>query len=384
MPHRSEPSRRRTAAKTCLFGLVALTSTTVTLAATDARAAGPIGEVVATCDGVAGWSLDPDAPDAVIDVHLYFDGPAGDPGAVGLALTAGLSPPGCRGQACGHSFHAALPLSRLDGQSHPVYAYGIDISGDPNQDLSASPAAYTCPPLPIVTGVRRHIANPATLDAWRHSIFYDLMKVSDLALAAAPVGPVIDAPPTFVTAEGDASIWLLDQGFRRPVADAALAAWRFTPADAAPIADAALAALPEGTPLPPRPILVQGSGAAVFLVDDRQCLFGDPDPACPQVPDPETTSGDASYTGDSADSDTTDSPTSTSTTAADESTTGASEPTDSGPAATDSATTSAAAEDSGCACHTPSSAATPYVGAWSLALLLVRRRRRARTRPHDR
>ena len=57
-----------------------------------------------------------------------------------------------------------------------------------------------------------------------------------------------------------------------------------------------LAALPEGSSPPPRPVLVQGSGAAVFLLDAYQCAPGDDDPAC--AGDATTTGGDATTDGE--------------------------------------------------------------------------------------
>ncbi|MCA9662669.1 MAG: hypothetical protein KC486_30295 [Myxococcales bacterium] len=264
-------------------------------APTTARAASPIGEVVVTCDGVEGWALDPDDPGAAIDVHLYFDGPAGDQGATGLPVRADRSLPGCQGDACGHGFTAALPLSRLDGQAHPVHAYGID-GVDPNLELSGSPGSYSCPPLALVEGVRRHVLSPELLGAWRFSIYWDLMKVADVALAGAPTGPSIGEGPVLVSAAGDEAIWLIDQGFRRPMPADVLAAWRFTAEDVAPIDPGELAALPEGSSPPPRPVLVQGSGAAVFLLDAYQCAPGDDDPAC--AGDATTTGGDATTDGE--------------------------------------------------------------------------------------
>lgn len=336
-----------------------------------ARAAGPVGAVTVDCDKVEGWGQDPDDPAAMIPVHLYFDGPAGDPAATAIAVTANLSiQTGCAGDQCVHGFRAALPLSRYDGAPHPVHAYGIDAM-DPPLELSQSPAAYTCAPPPITAGVKRHIINPDILNAWKFSIFFDMMKIADVDLAAAPVGPPVDVPPQLVVAEGTTTpLWLVDQGYRRAVGPEAAAAWRLDPAAAAAMPADTLAALPEGTPLAPRPILVQGTGPAVYLLDDRQCAADDPDPACPQS-DETSTGGD---TGDPAGESTGESSDSSSSggdrltgdvTSGGEDTSGGS--------STDAATADpgADASEAGCGCRQ-----TPRAGAWLLLLALALRRRR--------
>jgi len=374
---------RRRLAHLASFPLAALAALT---AADEAHATSPTGEVFVTCEGVSGWALDPDDPAAAIDVHLYFDGPAGDPGATGLPLHADLALPGCRGQACGHGFRARLPLGRLDGQPHPVHAYGIDIGGvDPNPELAASPVSYACPPLPLVEGVRRHILSPPVLDAWRFSILFDMMKIADVDLAAAPVGPDIGEGPALVIADGDPAIWLLDQGFRREVGPEAMAGWRITPADAAPIAPAELAALPEGTPLPAFPILLQGTGPAVFLLDLRQCLPGDPDPACPAAEGTtggEDTDGSTTSAGTTTAGSTDSTSTATSTSDSTATSAGATDgpaTTAASDAASSTATTDADADADGCACRSiPLTDPAPL----SLLLVLIPLARRRRPAPH--
>lgn len=362
-----------------------LTLLFVLLAAPLARAASPVGEVVVDCDGVSGWAHDPDDPTLTIDVHLYFDGPAGDPAATGFATTANRTLPGCVGDTCGHNFHFPLPLGRLDHQPHPVHAYGID-PADPPAELSLSPAVYTCAPLPIVTGVKRHIVNPDILGAWKFSIFFDMMKLPDVDLAAAPVGVAVDTPPQLALAEGTSEpLWLLDQGFRRLVAADVIAAWRLDPATAAIMPADMIAGLPEGTPLPARPILAQGTAPEVYLLDVRQCLAGDPDPACPEEPDASTgadsddSGGETGTegTGDSSDSTTGD-PGDTSTTAPAPTTgTSAVTGTSTGSATTTASTTDASeAGDAGCSCRQAPSGA--LFGLMFVFALRPRSRRRAR------
>ncbi|WAS90223.1 hypothetical protein [Nannocystis punicea] len=350
-------------------------------AAPAVHAAGPVGAVAADCAGVSGWSQDPDAPATQIDVHLYFDGPAGDPAAVGVPLTANrILDAGCRGEQCQHGFFGALPLSRLDGQPHGVHAYGIDTNGDPNLELSASPAVYTCPPLPIAGGVKRHIAGPSILDQWHFSTYFDLMKAADLDLAGTPVGTTVDGPPQLAVAEGTtAPLWLLDQGFRRLVAPEVLGAWRFDPATAAVMPADALDALPEGTPLAARPMLVQGTGPEVWLLDEHQCGADDPHPACAEPPEP--TTGDPGETTTSAGSATgpDDESTGDGGSSSTSSSGGSGEIVTSSPTedatASDTGDAGASGDEGGCGCR-----GTPPAGAWLLLLPLLLRRRAARRR----
>jgi hypothetical protein len=266
-----------------------------------AAAAGPVGAITSvTCEHIEGWAYDPDHPADAIDVHLYFDGPAGDPNANAIAVRADVMVAvGCSGDECAHGFRGQLPLSRLDGQPHAVHAYGIDIE-DPNLELSTSPGSLpSCPALPLTMGLKRHIANPTTLQAWAFSTFFDMMPVADLDLAALPKGTTVDTPPQLVVdmAAPDA-LWLLDQGFRRPIDAKTADAWRFDVATAVPMAAAELVALPEGTPLTPRPILVQGGGAEVWVLDEHQCGEDDSHPGCAE---PEGGTGDGGESDDGAD-----------------------------------------------------------------------------------
>ena len=248
-------------------------------------AASPEGNVVPTCDGLVGWARDPDDPSARIDVHVYFDGPAGDAGAQTRVTTADVTleegEGGCAGETCGHGFRVPLPLSRFDEAPHPAYVYGIDVNGDPNAQVSSSPASYTCGALPLTMGQKRHITSPTVLQAWAFSTYFDLMPIDDLALASLEVGMSMSEGPVLAVAEGTTEpLWLLDQGFRRAVDTVSMRGWRIDPAAAMAITAAELDALPEGVPLSERPILVQGTGAAVYLVDAVQCLEGDEHPAC--------------------------------------------------------------------------------------------------------
>lgn len=242
-------------------------------------------------------------PEALIDVHLYFNGPAGDPAASAVVVTANLGiDEGCMGVECMHGYRSALPMSLLDGGDHEVHAYGIDLTGDPNLELGL-PGLMSCPPPPIVGGELRHVVSPEVLGAWQFSVFFDRLVVADDTLAGLVAGPAVDAGPQLrVDAAGD--LWLVDQGFRRAVGVTITPAWRLDPTMATALLPEELA-LPEGTALRPRPVLLQGTLPDVYLLDDHQCGVADPDPSCAPEPsdDTGTSSGGEGSSGAAAGSD---------------------------------------------------------------------------------
>jgi len=92
---------------------------------------------------VTGWALDRDAPSGSILVHFYLDGRPGSgqfAGSIDASIPRTDIPyPGS------HGFRFAIPDRYLDGQSHLLYAYGIDTSGigSENLELSSSPLTFT-------------------------------------------------------------------------------------------------------------------------------------------------------------------------------------------------------------------------------------------------
>jgi hypothetical protein len=335
-----------------------------------AGAVGPVGTLAVDCTGIEGWAQEPDMPDALIDVHLYFNGPAGDPAASAVVVTANqLLDAGCMAAECMHGYRSALPLGVLDAAEHEVHAYGIDLTGDPNLELMGSPAVLSCPPLPVVGGELRHVVSPEVLAAWQFSVFFDRLVVADAVLTGLLQGPVVDVGPQ-LRVDDVGGLWVVDQGFLRAVAPEVAPAWRLSPAAAMPLQPAELA-LPEGSPLRPRPVLLQGTMPEVYLLDDHQCAVGDPDPSC--VPEPEDDTG-ADETGE----DGTDGGGSTSETGSDDE---SGDETGGGSGSTSGVTGMPPAEDEatqGCGCresHAP--------GAWGLAvwgLGALGRRRGARRR----
>jgi MYXO-CTERM domain-containing protein len=267
-----------------------------------ARAVGPVGALVVDCTGIEGWAQEPDMPDALIDVHLYFNGPAGDPAATAVVVTASqVLDAGCMGAECMHGYRSALPMSLLDSGDHAVHAYGIDLTGDPNLELAGSPAVMSCPPPPIVGGELRHVVSPEILAAWQFSVFFDRLIVADATIMGLVVGPVVDVGPQ-LRVDAGGGLWVIDQGRRRPLPVEVAPAWRLAPAAAIALTPEELA-LPEGTELRPRPVLLQGTLPEVYLLDDHQCGPGDPDPSCVPEGEDETGGGESGDAGTSTAAD---------------------------------------------------------------------------------
>lgn len=255
----------------------------------------------AACDQLYGWAQDPDAPEASLAVDLYFGAPKGDPAAVPVQVTADIPRDDLCVTlgSCNHGFALDVPLSLRDGQPHPIYAYAHDSEDGEGAELDLSPSELTCPPPPIPPGVRRWVVSPESLAAWKLSPFWQMIRASDPDLEAIPQSRDLGEAPVLARSEADpAQVWLIDQGFRRKVVDeATAAAWGFDLAltETWPAAD--LQALPEGAPVRPEPIMVQGSGPAIYLLDDHLCdpEATQPDPLCPD--EPATTGADSQTSG---------------------------------------------------------------------------------------
>lgn len=329
------------------------------------------------CQQLSGWAQDPDVPDAAIDVHVYFNGPAGDPNAVGKAISANIHREDlCMALgSCAHGYSLGIPNSLRDGASHPVHVYGIDADGGNNAQLSQSPLAFTCA-APELPGVRRHIPNPDVLTAWKFDPFWQQVNVDEPTLLAIPQWNAIDPAPLMVRADdGTPEVWLRDGAVRRHIPNPEVAAnWGFDLGTVVTLPAAEVYAIPVGTPVWDKPILVKGPGPEVYQLDDRQCPPDSIDPEC--VLDDTTTGGDT--TGD----DPTGGPApTTSGSAGSDATTGEPDPDTTGgepsPGGSAGATAGTDSGDAGgCAC----SSTDAGVPTSTLALLalgaLARRRRR--------
>jgi hypothetical protein len=230
----------------------------------------------ATCAAVSGWSQDPNAPAASIDVHVYFNGPAGAAGAIGRPLKADIKRDDlCQSLgSCNHGFSMSFPLGLQDGQPHEVHAYGIDQAGGTNAELTDSPKTVTCalPPPPPAPGIRRHIVNESSLAAWNFSIIDQVQHVTDPTAATFPAGPDWPASPVAVQADdGTPEVWFIDGAWRRHVPDpAALSAWRLDGDAVIQWPAAQVYALPQGVDLRTTPTLIQASGPALWVLDDPE------------------------------------------------------------------------------------------------------------------
>ncbi|MDC0667402.1 SpoIID/LytB domain-containing protein [Nannocystis radixulma] len=258
-------------------------------------------DAVDCATGIAGWAWDADHADTPVDAIVSFMAPQGDANAIEVTVSANEHREDlCQAiGSCAHGLSLPLPRSLLDGASHPLYVYGVDVDGDGPAQLDGSPMQFACAPPPVPPGVRRHVPSPEALTAWSLSTFWQLTKLDDAALTAIPEWQAIAAAPMLVQVAGDPTLWLVDAGFRRRIASAEVAAaWQFDPATAQTIPAADLMAMPQGTDVWPAPYLVQGTGPAIYMLDDPQCPpGGDPnDPLCPTAPgtDGDTGSGTGS------------------------------------------------------------------------------------------
>lgn len=106
----------------------------------------PIGYIdSATCSAIVGWTYDADNSAVSIGVHFYTDND------VFIGNTEANLPRADVNQTMGvsgdHGYSFPIPDSLRDGQTHAIYAYGINSNGSTNTLLSNSPASITgCTP----------------------------------------------------------------------------------------------------------------------------------------------------------------------------------------------------------------------------------------------
>ncbi|MDQ3799835.1 MAG: hypothetical protein M3384_10310 [Acidobacteriota bacterium] len=104
-------------------------------------------------DGNAlGWSMDADLPLQSNSVHFYIDGQTSAHYAG--QTVADIPRPDVNtntGYPGDHGFKFSIPPRYRDNQQHTIYAYGIDLNGDPNKLLPGSPKTFTLSP--TITGV---------------------------------------------------------------------------------------------------------------------------------------------------------------------------------------------------------------------------------------
>jgi len=226
----------------------------------------------ASCSAVSGWAQDPTSGASAINADLYYDGPAGNPSAVGIRLMANVARPDLCAPigSCDHGYSMATPRGAMDGKAHTVYAYGIDSTGGNNPLLANSPMSFTCPTPPIApTSIKRAIPSMDIVNAWKLSTFFDMAPYTDAQLAAIPDGPAFDQPPTLEQATGTPDIFVVDDKQRRHIGDmTSFTAWRFTADMVKAVAATDLDAIPAGLDWPATPLLVKGDSATVYVLDE--------------------------------------------------------------------------------------------------------------------
>ena len=232
----------------------------------------PIGYLDdADCESVRGWTQDPDVPTQSIGVLLAFDGIYPDPHARYTNGIADVDRPDV-GKVVGssnHGFEVPTPYGLFDGKDHPILGLGKD-TANLRSALLAGTKTVNCKASPPPS-LKRHIANPDTYAAWKLSAFDDELSLTDAALAAIPEAAEISGPPVLVQADdGTPDVWLVDGKTRRHVTSPASArAWHFDLSTVKKQPAATVQALTLGPPLRFRPMLAQGTGPAIWLLDAR-------------------------------------------------------------------------------------------------------------------
>ncbi len=227
----------------------------------------------AACTGITGWAQGATAPTKAVDVHLWFDGAASAAGASMLPVVASQArtdlcvPLG----SCNHGFTEPVPLGLRDGKPHQVFAYALDTPGGATAALVNAPKSFTCappePPLAAPAGVKRHVASPAVLAAWKLTALTDVAHYEQTRVDAYASGADLPAAPDLIVGDdGAPEVWLVDGGKRRHVVSpASMTAWRF----AAPVKTAAatIKAMSQGPDWRATPFLLQGTTPSIYALD---------------------------------------------------------------------------------------------------------------------
>jgi hypothetical protein len=153
---------------------------------------------------IFGWASDPDNSDVAIDVHLYIDKNAGESGAAPILVRANQF----RADVGSHAFNWDIPSNFKDGQTHTVWAWGIDLADPVNNNgpLPGSPKTFNISPAPTA---------PIARDD-----FYTVIQGTTLTVPAPgllandtyPSGSTIEFLPPFPPA-GLTNVFPYDGGF---------------------------------------------------------------------------------------------------------------------------------------------------------------------------
>ena len=237
---------------------------------------GHLDGAAADCSHVGGWAQDPDTPTKALNVHVYFNAPAGTSGAIGLP--AGLAnihrSDLCKALgSCNHAFALTIPPALRESKPHKVWAYTFDSKTKKPVMLKSCPRSFTCkPPTPSLKparGFKRWITSTTSLAAWKLTSL-DVATLPDATVAAFPLGLAAPAQPALVQADdGTPEVWLLDSGVRRHVkSQTSYLAWRFNLlGKVAKWPAATVYGYTKGVDWPAAPFVMKRSGGAVYLLD---------------------------------------------------------------------------------------------------------------------
>ena len=227
----------------------------------------------ASCTKLTGWVRDPDVATASISAHFSFDGAAGTAGAPAFSVLASVARPDVA-KAWGspnHGFDVPTPFGLFDGKAHEIFAYAVDSKSGGNALVGQK--ALTCT-ANAPASIRRHVASPAVLAAWKLSLFVDAMPLSGAVIDAFAPGTDLAAAPELVRADdGSPELWLVDGPLRRHVVglDSA-AAWRFDLTKVVKKPAAEVLGMVLGPDVRPRPLVARAADGAVYVLDDPSAL----------------------------------------------------------------------------------------------------------------
>jgi len=220
---------------------------------------------------ISGWAFDEDAGETAIDVHIYFNAPAGSDGAHGVSVLANVERDDLCSVvgSCNHGFRMHTPLSLCDGADHAVYAYGINVPAGVNPQLNNSPKTLHCD-AKLPAGIARRISTPDIYGTWKFSSFYDHLPIDGAAVDAIPRGENLPDEPLLVLGPKKDKVYLVDGDVKRHIPDPwAMLAWHFEWAAVQDVTDVQLAAWQDGPSLRVRPVVVENSEGELWLIDDE-------------------------------------------------------------------------------------------------------------------
>lgn len=117
------------------------------------------------------------------------------------------------------------------------------------------------------TGIKRHVPNPTVFAAWKFGAA-EIITVSNTYLSGFKSGPDLLAAPALIK-DAKGTVYLKDvYGSKRHVPNPyTMDTWRFDWGKVKLLSPSALAAMPTRARLTYTPVLVKGSGAAVYVLD---------------------------------------------------------------------------------------------------------------------